>query len=145
MSKSKHPMAGKTVVLIKGELAGERFQVQDWFENVSGESWRRGNSPAACIYAGRVVSERLPANDRVVLGILLDTGRPHLAHDSELGGEVSRIRVALVTIAECHACGYSRQLIERDAQEAKSGFRFTCPSDGQTLTIREQTVGGSRT
>lgn len=141
MSRTAHPMAGRTVIIVKGQLAGERYEIRDWYENVKGESWRRGSNQAACDYAGRVVAERLPANDRAVFGRLLDPVKVYIAHDSELGGEVSARRVALVTMADCPTCGFARQFLGKDAEQASGGFRFVCPKDGATLEIHQRSLG----
>ena len=83
--KSPHPRAGQTVHvdLNGGELA--EFQVEDWWDRVSGGSWMTaGGNPAAVNYAFRVRRKGLPFDDEVVYGKIGGFG--HLVHVSELGG-----------------------------------------------------------
>jgi hypothetical protein len=85
MSRDPHPLAGKTVTIKSGKFAGEKYRLEDWWQNVSGMSWKvsQGN-PAALSYAMRsVLKDNLPIDDEVVYGKIGPYG--HLVHVSELG------------------------------------------------------------
>lgn len=89
MHQEKHPLAGQTVKLkdniktTNGDLAGQEYRIEDWWDRVFGSSWMfaEGN-PAALIYAMRSGTKGLPINDEVVYGKVGAFG--HLIHVSEL-------------------------------------------------------------
>ena len=84
MPRCKSPLAGKTVKIKSGDLAGLEITIEDWWENVSGKSWMAsGFSPAAVQYAARVQRANLPRDDDVVYGKVL-SGIGCLVHVSEL-------------------------------------------------------------
>jgi predicted ATP-dependent serine protease len=87
--RPQHPLAGKTVILNcqpdPDELNGQRFEVEDWWQNVAGMSWMDAiGNPAALKYAIRSAFSGLPllSND-VVYGKVGAFG--HIIHVSELG------------------------------------------------------------
>ncbi len=89
MKRDRHPLAGKTVTIKSGQYAGEKYRLEDWWENVHGGSWKfaQGN-PAALQYAMRCgLKDDLPVDDEVVYGKIGPFG--HLVHVSELGEVVS--------------------------------------------------------
>ncbi|MBM7554538.1 hypothetical protein [Thalassobacillus pellis] len=77
--ETAHPLAGKTVTLKNGKM----FRIEDWWDRVSGKSWRdSGRDPAVLEYAVRAGGSGLPLNDEVVYGKIGSDG--HLIHKSEL-------------------------------------------------------------
>jgi len=93
MHNRPHPLAGRTVRLPDrcgpgdppGELAGRHFRIEDWWDQVSGASWRETDgNPAALHYAVRAMVKGLPANDDVVYGKVGALG--YLLHVSEVEG-----------------------------------------------------------
>lgn len=88
--RAPHPLAGKTVTLKSPDsrLDGMRFEVEDWWQNVSGGSWMDAvGNPAALNYAGKVAMKGLPIDNEVVYGKVDCYG--HLVHVSELGDETA--------------------------------------------------------
>ncbi len=86
--RDKHPLAGKTVILKckpdLDNLNGKTFVIEDWWENVAGESWMCCYGNPACLkYAIRSAIADLPADDEVVYGKVGSFG--HIIHVSELG------------------------------------------------------------
>jgi len=94
--RSQHPLAGKTVKLnvrlssnsrLDDELAGQDYRIEDWWQNVAGESWMNSNGNLAALkYAMRSGFNGLPTDNEVVYGKVGAFG--HLVHVSELGQEV---------------------------------------------------------
>jgi hypothetical protein len=93
MHNRSHPLAGRTVRLpermgradVPGELAGRQFRIEDWWDHVSGTSWREAaDNPAALEYAVRAMVKGLPANDDVVYGKVGTLG--YLLHVTEVEG-----------------------------------------------------------
>jgi hypothetical protein len=89
------PLAGKTVKIKpdakhfqQDEFGGEDYQVEDWWDRVSGESWGvcKGN-PACIVYALRISqsAQPIPNDDEVLYGKVGCLG--HLVHISELQNE----------------------------------------------------------
>jgi hypothetical protein len=75
--------AGKTVKIRADapELGGREYRVEDWWINVSGQSWATSQAPAAFAYALRTVGDgRL--DDEVLYGKVGHFG--HLVHISEI-------------------------------------------------------------
>lgn len=83
-----HPLAGQTVTIANGSLAGKVYRVEDWWDRVSGGSWMwaEGN-PAAIKYAMRCGLDRLPMDDEVVYGHI--DGFGNLVHVTELPAATS--------------------------------------------------------
>ena len=92
-----HPLNGQTVRIKDGTvdqtqgevIGGAEYQVEDWWDRVSGGSWMyaEGN-PAAMHYAMRTgLGVPMPIDDEVVYGKV--GWRGHLVHVSELGDVVS--------------------------------------------------------
>lgn len=91
--RDRHPLAGKTVRLKDGigyfmgrqEASGQEFEVEDWAENVLGESvWFCRGNPAALEYAMRLTFTGRNAlmDDDCVYG---KVGMfAHIVHDSEI-------------------------------------------------------------
>lgn len=88
--RTKHELAGETVRLQLAnadndpdEINGKDFRVEDWWENVGGQSWMdcKGN-PACLKYAMRSGFSDLPTDNEVVYGKVGSFG--HLVHVSEL-------------------------------------------------------------
>jgi hypothetical protein len=81
-------LAGKTVKLnckpCPEQLNGQEFTVEDWWQNVSGQSWMNcGGNPACLKYAVRSGFSGLPTDNEVVYGKVGSFG--HIVHVSELG------------------------------------------------------------
>ena len=94
MSKREtHELAGKTVELNLSAddpqmVSGDIFRVEDWWENVGGESWMFAKGNPACLkYAIRSGMGGLPTDNEVVYGKVNSLG--HLVHVSELGEEIT--------------------------------------------------------
>ena len=87
MHKESHPLAGKTVKIKTGQLAGAEYRIEDWWDLLTGGSWgdAQGN-PAAMKYAFRSAVTDLPMDDEVVYGKIGCLG--HLVHVNELGDVV---------------------------------------------------------
>ncbi len=88
MKRKVHSLAGKTVKLnCKPDpdyLNGQQFNVEDWWENVSGKSWMVCDGNPACLkYAMRNAFAGIPMDNEVVYGKVGPFG--HLVHISELG------------------------------------------------------------
>lgn len=85
MPRSKSPLAGKTVKIKTGELAGLEIIIEDWWENVHGATWRfSAEVPAVMFYAARRTRDHhLPLDDDVLYGKIGNFG--YLVHISELG------------------------------------------------------------
>lgn len=88
---TRHGLAGKTVRLKHPQSRdGMGFVIEDWWLNVSGGiSWRDAVGNPACFqYSVHVAMRRLPLDDRVVYGKLLNGvagGVVLLVHETELG------------------------------------------------------------
>jgi len=83
--RDKSPLAGRTVKIRKGELAGSDYVVEDWWENVYGKSWMFSDgNPAAMKYAMRTGLQAfgVPNNNDVLYGKIGLYGE--LVHISEL-------------------------------------------------------------
>lgn len=78
------PVAGKTVVLVGGHFAGQRFTVEDWADRREGSAWRDSTSSAAAEYAARAAQDGInPASNDVVYGTI-GGGFEYLIHASQL-------------------------------------------------------------
>lgn len=88
--RESHPLAGKTVTLKSRapELNGKQYTIEDWWQNVAGQSWMTSDgNPAAMIYGIRTgLQGGVPTDNEVVYGKVGPFG--HLVHVSELGPEV---------------------------------------------------------
>jgi hypothetical protein len=74
-----HPLAGKTVILKNGQ----RFVVEDWWQNISGKSWQDCDGNVLCLhYAIRAGSAGITLDDEVIYGKI--DGEDCLVHSSEL-------------------------------------------------------------
>jgi hypothetical protein len=90
-----HPLAGKKVQLRAGVsdpergmvTAGAEFEVQDWWDRVSGKSWTKCPGDTAVFqYGMRIFSlGTIALDDEVVYGKIGPYG--HLVHNTELPGE----------------------------------------------------------
>lgn len=79
-----HPLAGQTVKVKLGlRGAPHDFRVEDWWDRVSGQSWKCAQVPAAFLYACHAADCGLPLDDEVVYGKAAD-GLGRLVHVSEL-------------------------------------------------------------
>jgi len=82
--RPRSKLSGKTVKIIKGTYKELNYVVEDWAENVFGQSWMdmKGN-PACLKYAMRAgLKDNLPTDDEVLygkIGILAE-----LVHISEI-------------------------------------------------------------
>lgn len=84
----EHRLIGQTVTLASADpdMNGKEYRVEDYWENVSGGSWKEAvGNPAALLYAIRVAKVGLPADDDVVYGKIGAFG--HLVHGTELPPE----------------------------------------------------------
>jgi hypothetical protein len=93
MHDRQHPLAGRVVRLPNdmgagdgaGELAGREFRIEDWWDHVTGASWKDASgNPAVVQYAVRAIIKGLPANDDVVYGKVGALG--YLLHVTEVEG-----------------------------------------------------------
>lgn len=78
-----HPQAGQTVVLVSGQFEGQEYWIEDWWERVSGKSWKNcDGNPAALEYAMRSGVEGDPfLSDDVVYGKIGGLGKIiHIRH-----------------------------------------------------------------
>ncbi len=68
--KAKSELAGKTVTIISGMYKDAEYLVEDWVENVMGQSWMNCNGNPACLkYAMRAgAKDNLPLDDDVLYG-----------------------------------------------------------------------------
>jgi hypothetical protein len=83
--QTPHPLAGKEVVIKKGEWAGKTFRVEDYWDRAAGISWKNAEgNPACLIYAMRTGTQnfRVPMNDEVLYGKIGNSG--NLIHVLEL-------------------------------------------------------------
>lgn len=77
-----HALAGNTATVKRGVFKGEQIVVQDYWDRVSGKSWKKcGGIPAVMHYAERVISG-LPEDDEVIYGKIGPLG--YLIHCSEM-------------------------------------------------------------
>ena len=88
--RERSPLAGKTVKIKQTathrqvpDFGGSEFRVEDWWQNVAGQSWMtcKGN-PACLIYAMRSAENNLPTDNEVLYGKIGHIG--HLVHVSEI-------------------------------------------------------------
>lgn len=86
-----HPLAGQTVKLRLSSLeydgwdiaSGDLFQVEDYWDRLTGGSWLYANGNPACLdYAVRLACSGLPLDDEVVYGKVRGLG--YLVHVTEL-------------------------------------------------------------
>lgn len=91
--RERSPLCGCTVKtkpnvgkdpLNKVDLGGQMFQVEDWWQNVSGKSWMDSDgNPAAIAYAFRTgFKDNVPINNDVLYGKI--NGLGYMFHISEL-------------------------------------------------------------
>lgn len=79
VTREKSPYAGMTVKA----RDGNDFIVEDWWQNLSGESWMTSDwNPVLIEYSARVAMKNLPIDDEVLYGKIDSTG--YLYHVSEL-------------------------------------------------------------
>jgi hypothetical protein len=80
------PLKGKTVKIKDDvpKIGGLTYEVEDWWQNLSGKSWKvsEGN-PACMMYAMRIGSQGIPLDDDVLYGRIDDSSKG-LLHLSEL-------------------------------------------------------------
>ena len=79
-----HPLAGQTVEIKSGQFKGSAYTVENWWDIVSGGSWKTADGNPACIqYALRSgIKDKLPSDDEVLYGKIGNYG--HLIHNSEI-------------------------------------------------------------
>ncbi len=85
--RTPHALSGKTVKLKSQDprLDGREYEVEDYWQNVSGGSWADAvGNPAALQYAMRAAY--LPLDNEVLYGKVGPFG--HLVHVSEIGDVV---------------------------------------------------------
>ena len=88
--KEPHPKAGQIVKIAAcakhpqvDNFGGADFRLEDWWDRVSGRSWKWCDGNAAClIYAMRSGFGKMPTDDEVVYGKIGNLG--HLVHVNEL-------------------------------------------------------------
>lgn len=83
MIREVSPLAGQTVKIRdeSREIGGQEYRVEDWWQNVSGQSWTVSQSAAAFQYAVRSAGQT-PLDDEVLYGKI--DGLGYLVHVSEL-------------------------------------------------------------
>lgn len=83
MHSDPHPQAGQTVTVDIGN-GSEPFEIEDWWDRVSGSSWMFAEGNPACLaYAFRTAGTT-PIDDEVVYG---KAGLGHLVHVTEIKEE----------------------------------------------------------
>lgn len=85
MNREKYEYAGKKMRIKSNvrKLGGEEIEVEDYWQNIHGNSWMFSNgNPAAILYGIRAAEERLPIDNEVVYGKIQGAGV--LVHVSEL-------------------------------------------------------------
>ena len=87
MHDQPHPRAGLTVRIASGEFKGQDYRIEDWWDRVSGRSWRHsGFHPAGIAYTIRAIEvDQLPEDDEVLYGKVGRYGA--LIHVSEIEDE----------------------------------------------------------
>lgn len=86
MHNESSPLAGKEVEIKFGDLAGQTYRVEDWWDKVAGRSWMNCDGNPACMgYAIRTGLQdfNVPSNNEVLYGKIGIFG--HLVHISEIG------------------------------------------------------------
>jgi hypothetical protein len=90
-ARPKHPLAGRTVKVRspRSSLHDAPFRVVDWWDRVSGLSWRDAPNKIAAHYDARrrLLNRDLPDDDEVVIGRI--DSAAYLVHQSELGEVLS--------------------------------------------------------
>lgn len=90
MARPKSELAGQTVTVhpkrdLENLVDGAEFRVEDWWENVYGQSWMTSDgNPAAMLYGMRNGIGRLPIDNDVLYGKVGALG--YLVHVSEIEG-----------------------------------------------------------
>lgn len=89
---SESTLAGKTVKIkphVKHfqnpDFSGSDYRVEDWWDRLSGKSWRDCNGNLACMVYGLragMAEPRIPNDDEVLYGKVGYSG--HLVHISEI-------------------------------------------------------------
>lgn len=83
-----HPFARQDAVIT---ATGFTYQVEDYWDRVSGGSWMFAEGDPACLkYALRIAGTEIPLDDEVVYGKI--DGLGHLYHVSELTFPVRNTR-----------------------------------------------------
>jgi hypothetical protein len=85
--KEQSSLAGKTVKINAkyAKLAGEDYVVEDWWDRISGRSWRDTEVIAEILYAERIKRKsNASMDDEVLYGKIGILG--HLIHISEIEG-----------------------------------------------------------
>lgn len=86
MKREPHKFAGQTVEITEGEFKGQQYRVEDWWENVAGESWMVCDGNPACLeYAMRGAFEQTPIDNNVLYGKIGAFGK--LIHVSQIKEE----------------------------------------------------------
>lgn len=83
--REQSPLAGQAVTIKEGEFAGLEYQVEDWWQNVSGGSWMHAVGNPTCLeYAIRTGSQDFPTpnDDEVLYGKIGGMGK--LIHITEV-------------------------------------------------------------
>lgn len=83
--RETHPLAGQEVKIKQGQMKGVIIRVEDWWQNVYGDSWGETTGNPACMqYALRIVNQDfyVPPDDEVIYGKIGSLG--HLVHVTEL-------------------------------------------------------------
>lgn len=85
LHKESSEFAGQTVRIINSkQYKGCQYQVEDWWDKVSGKSWMAANGNPACLeYAMRTgLQDEVPTDDEVLYGKI--DGLGHLFHITEV-------------------------------------------------------------
>lgn len=86
--REKSELAGQTVKVrpkrdLENLTEGAEFRVEDWWENVYGQSWMTSDgNPAAMLYGMRTGIAQLPMDNEVLYGKIGALG--YLVHMSEI-------------------------------------------------------------
>ena len=85
--RAKSELAMKKVIIKSGTYKGVEYWVEDWWENVYGQSWMTSDGNPACLkYAMRAgLKDNLPTDNEVLYGKIGGLGE--LIHISEIEGD----------------------------------------------------------
>ena len=104
MHDTKHPWAGKTVTITAGTLKGKQYQIEDWWDHLTGKGWADSDGNMAAIeFAHRMGTKLCDAaitvddliaalqgpDDEVVYGHIGAFGK--LMHVSQLPTELEEV------------------------------------------------------
>lgn len=69
-----HPLAGQTVILSAGPYEGSQYEIEDYWDRISGGSWMDSEDPDVIKYALTGLSYRVPLDNEVLYGQINGVG-----------------------------------------------------------------------